>query len=46
MFTMYYSDYLINQTNCLYPHKIEIVDSDSLKAAVSKDYVCAQYKFL
>ncbi|MCK9333123.1 MAG: phage/plasmid primase, P4 family [Candidatus Cloacimonetes bacterium] len=44
MFTMYYSDYLINQTNCLYPHKIEIIDSETLKAAVSKDYVCALYK--
>lgn len=44
MFTMYYSDYLINQTNCLYPHKIEIIDSETLKTAVSKDYVCALYK--
>ena len=44
MFTMYYSDYLINQTNCLYPHKIKIIDSETLKAAVSKDYVCALYK--
>ena len=44
MFTMYYSDYLINQTNCLYPHKIEIIDCETLKTAVSKDYVCALYK--
>ncbi|MGE4341501.1 MAG: phage/plasmid primase, P4 family [Bacilli bacterium] len=44
MFTMYYSDYLINQTNCLYPHKTEIIDSETLKTAVSKDYVCALYK--
>jgi putative DNA primase/helicase len=44
MFTMYYSDYLINQTNCLYPHKMTIDDAESLKKAVSKDYVCALYK--
>lgn len=44
MFTMYYSDHLINQTNCLYPHQIKIVDVETLKKAVSKDYVCARYK--
>ena len=44
MFTIHNSDYLINQTNCLYPHKIEVTDVDSLKKAVAKDYVCAFYK--
>lgn len=44
MFTIHNSDYLINQTNCLYPHKIEVIDVDSLKKAVAKDYVCAFYK--
>lgn len=44
MFTIHNSDYLINQTNCLYPHKIEVTDVESLKKAVAKDYVCAFYK--
>ena len=32
------------KTNCLYPHKIEVSDKESLIRTVSKDYVCAEYK--
>lgn len=44
MFTMYYADCVGNETNCLYPHRIEVTDKKSFKQAVSHDYVCAEYK--
>lgn len=40
----YISDVLQKETNSYYPHEIKVVDVDSLKKAVSKDYVCAKYK--
>lgn len=40
----YISDVLQKETNSYYPHEIKVVDIDSLKKAVSKDYVCAKYK--
>lgn len=43
MFTMYSADVAGNPSNCSYPHKQVIIDEDSLKAAVSHDYVCAEY---
>ena len=44
MFTLYGSDYIGSPGNCLYPHRFEITDADSLKDAVRHDYVCAEYK--
>ena len=44
MFTIYSADVTGNPGNCSYPHKHIILDEDSLKAAVSHDYVCAEYK--
>lgn len=44
MFTIYSADVTGNPGNCSYPHKHIILDEDSLKTAVSHDYVCAEYK--
>ncbi len=44
MFTIYDSHYINNPGNCSYPNKIDVIDIESLKRAVSNDYVCAQYK--
>lgn len=33
-----------NPTNCLYPHRIEITDEESAVAALSRDFVCAEYQ--
>lgn len=44
MFTIYSSDVTGNPGNCSYPHKQVILDADSLKTAISHDYVCAEYK--
>ena len=44
MFTIYYSDVTGLPSNCSYPHKKEVIDEDSLKEAISHDYVCAEYK--
>lgn len=44
MFTLYHADVLGVKSNCLYPHKVEVTDTDSLKKAVGCDYVCAEYK--
>ena len=44
MFTLYSADVIGNSGNCSYPHKQVILDEDSLKSAISHDYVCAEYK--
>lgn len=44
MFTLYSANCLGRSDNCLYPHKVEVVDADSLIKAVSHDYVCAEYR--
>ena len=44
MFTIYRSDVYQNPGNCLYPHKHVVIDEDSLREAVAKDYVCAGYR--
>ncbi len=44
MFTLFGSDYVGSPGNCLYPHRFEVSDADSLKEAVRHDYVCAEYK--
>ena len=44
MFTLYHADFIGNPSNCSYPHKVKVTDSTALTAAVSHDYVCAEYK--
>ncbi len=43
MFHLYHADYIGQPNNCLYPHKVRVMDKDSLIEAVSRDYVCAEY---
>ena len=43
MFTLYSADYINAPSNCSYPHKTEVRDATDLAAAVSRDYVCAEY---
>ena len=38
---MYHADCVGQETNCLYPHRVEITDEASLMEAVKHDYVCA-----
>ena len=40
----YKSKVLQKETNSYYPDEVKVVDLETLKAAVSKDYVCAKYK--
>lgn len=44
MFTLYRADAIGNPGNCSYPHQIVVMDAESLRTAVSHDYVCAQYQ--
>lgn len=44
MFTLFSADFIGNPGNCSYPHKTVVMDTDSMKAAVGHDYVCAEYK--
>lgn len=44
MFTIYSSNSTGDPSNCYYPHKTAVLNGDSLKTAVSHDYVCAEYK--
>lgn len=44
MFTIYSADVISNPSNCSYPHRQVILDEAGLKAAISRDYVCAEYK--
>ena len=44
MFTLYSADFIGNPGNCSYPHKTVVMDADSMRNAVSHDYVCAEYK--
>lgn len=41
---LYYSNSLNERANSLYPHVIEITDEQTLQTAVSRDYVCCEYK--
>lgn len=43
-FKIYYSNCLQQYNNCLYPNEVDVTDIESLKKAVSHDYVCAKYK--
>ena len=44
MITLYSSDYTGTPGNCSYPHKHVVTDLETLRAAVERDYVCAEYK--
>lgn len=44
MFTIFTADVTGNPRNCSYPHKHVIMDVDDLKAAICRDYVCAEYR--
>lgn len=41
--TIFSADVAGNPGNCSYPHRHEVADEESLKAAVRSDYVCAEY---
>ena len=41
---IYHADCLGRETNCRYRHKVEVTDEASLREAVRRDYVCAEYK--
>ena len=43
-FTLYRADRLGMPENCIYPHKVEVTDKNTLLQAVSYDYVCAEYR--
>ena len=43
MITLFVADSRQNNKNCFYPHRIEVTDEASLKQAVSRDYVCAEF---
>ena len=44
MITLYSSNVRQTAQNCRYPNRVEVRDKESLKKAVSFDYVCAEYK--
>ena len=44
MFTLYSADITGNPGNCSYPHRHDVTDKASLRAAICHDYVCAEYK--
>lgn len=44
MFTLYHANVTGNPGNCSYPNEVKVTDVESLKSAVSCDYVCAEYK--
>lgn len=44
MFILYSADVIGKADNCSYPHTHTVTDAASLKAAVSHDYVCAEYR--
>ena len=43
-FHLYHADCIGVESNCLYPHPVEVADVDSLVSAVSWDYVAAEYQ--
>ena len=44
MFTIYTSDAYQQESNCVYPHPVQVTDEASFKRAVSYDHVCAKYR--
>lgn len=43
MFTLYSANTTGNPGNCSYPNRHDVTDAESLKAAICRDYVCAEY---
>lgn len=43
-FTLFHADCIGIPQNCLYPHRVDVTDEDSLREAVSHDYVAAEYQ--
>ena len=41
---MYTADCVGNGKNTYYPHRTEVTDADSFRAAIAHDHVCAEYK--
>lgn len=44
MLEFYKADVLGQEYNTIYPHRVEVTDEESLRRAVSCDYVCAEYR--
>ena len=44
MFDVFSANCLGQENNCLYPNRMRVTDAASLAAAVSRDYVCAEYR--
>ena len=44
MFTIYTSDAYQQESNCTYPHLVQVTDEASFRKAVSHDHVCAKYR--
>ncbi len=43
-FHLYRADCIDNEKNCLYPHEVEVTDSEKLASAVRMDYVAVEYR--
>ena len=43
-FTLYQANCLGNASNCRYPHAVRVTGTATLQEAVSRDYVCAEYR--
>ena len=41
---IYASDVVGVKTNCVYPHRFEVCNAETLRKAVCKDHVCAEYR--
>lgn len=44
MITIYYGNHIGEPSKCVYPNEANITDDESLRQAVSHDYVCAAYR--
>ena len=42
--TIYSANVTGMENNCRYPNRVDITDLESLVKAVSRDYVCAEYR--
>ena len=44
MINLYRANVIGIKWNCLYPNHVEVTDEKTLLSAVTRDYVCAEYK--
>lgn len=42
--TLFHADVVGKASNCAYPHKVVVADTDALKCVIAHDHVCATYK--